>query len=224
MDFWGQRIVGIFQRKYLKISFLALLFSCQEGGQVSSIPYYNGPDFSPYFLDKQEAKALINHHIDHFYLKDHHGNTYSHDQLKGKIHVAQFIFTRCGNICPEMISQMKTVAHKFRAHPQVELLSFSVTPWIDDVPTLNKFAHEKRIDVPNWHLLTGSKSNIYDLARRSYFAEEEIGFTKDSTEFLHTEHMILVDKEGRIRGIYNGTLALEAEQCVKDMEKLLTEN
>ncbi|MHA8099085.1 SCO family protein [Aquirufa aurantiipilula] len=224
MGFWALKTVEIFLRKSLVISLFASLTACQSEDKVSSIPYYNSPDFSPQFLDKVEAKGRIKHHIDHFYLKDHHGKTFSQDHVKGKIHLAQFIFTRCGNICPEMISQMKIVAKKFSSNPQVEMLSYSVTPWIDDVPTLKKFAEEKKIDAPNWHLLTGSKSVIYNLARKSYFAEEELGYTKDSTEFLHTEHMILVDREGRIRGIYNGTLPLEAEQCVKDMEKLLSEN
>ncbi|WP_459519860.1 SCO family protein [Aquirufa nivalisilvae] len=224
MGFWERKTVEIFLRKSLVISLLTSLAACQIRDQVSTIPYYNSPDFSPHFLDKTEAKGQIMHHIDHFYLKDQHGKTISHDNIKGKIHLAQFIFTRCGNICPEMISQMKTVAKKFSANPDVELLSYSVTPWIDDVPTLRKFAEEKQIDSPNWHLLTGSKSVIYNLARKSYFAEEELGYSKDSSEFLHTEHMILVDRDGRIRGVYNGTLPLEAEQCVKDMEKLLSEN
>jgi protein SCO1/2 len=74
-----------------------------------------------------------------------------------------------------------------------------------------------------WHLLTGNKSDIYALARKSYFAEEEPGFDKDSTNFLHTEHMLLVDKTGRLRGIYNGTLQLEAERMIEDIELLLKE-
>ncbi len=224
MAYWVPKTVAIFLRKSFVISLFGILIACQNEEQVSSIPYYNSPDFSPHFLNKIEAQGRIKHHIGHFYLKDQHGKTFSHDNVQGKIHLAQFIFTRCGNICPEMISQMKIVAKKFKANPQVELLSYSVTPWIDDVTTLKKFAVDKKIDAPNWHLLTGSKSLIYNLARKSYFAEEELGYTKDSTEFLHTEHMILVDRNGRIRGVYNGTLPLEAEQCVKDMEKLLSEN
>jgi protein SCO1 len=75
----------------------------------------------------------------------------------------------------------------------------------------------------NWHFLTGDRGRIYDLARKSYFAEEDLGFTKDSSEFLHTEHLILVDGSGRIRGIYNGTLQLEAEQLIKDIYSLTQE-
>ncbi len=74
-----------------------------------------------------------------------------------------------------------------------------------------------------WHLLTGNKVNIYTLARPSYFAEADLGFTKDSTEFLHTEHVLLIDKTKRIRGIYNGTLQLEIDQIIKDIKILLAE-
>jgi protein SCO1/2 len=105
----------------------------------------------------------------------------------------------------------------------VVLLSYTVTPWIDSVAKLKKYTIAKNITNPNWHFLTGSQSAIYNLARTSYFAEEDIGFTKDSTEFLHTEHIILVDKNKRIRGIYNGTLKLEIEQLIKDIARLKSE-
>jgi protein SCO1/2 len=75
----------------------------------------------------------------------------------------------------------------------------------------------------NWHFLTGDRASIYKLARQSYFAEENIGFSKDSTEFLHTEHVILVDKAKRIRGIYNGTLRLEMQHLVEDIKSLQSE-
>lgn len=99
-------------------------------------------------------------------------------------------------------------------------LSFSVTPWIDNPNKLKKYKQDNEIKNPNWHFLTGTKGAIYKLARQSYFAEEDIGFSKDSTEFLHTEHFILVDKTKRIRGIYNGTLALEMQQLIDDIKIL----
>jgi len=102
-------------------------------------------------------------------------------------------------------------------------LSYSVTPWIDSTQKLKKYAEFYNIIPGKWHLLTGDKSKIYELARKSYFAEEEIGFTKDSTEFLHTEHFVLVDASGRIRGIYNGTLSLETERLIGDIRKLQSE-
>lgn len=120
-----------------------------------------------------------------------------------------------------MTQHMKLVQEKFGDNPDVIILSYSVTPWIDNVSRLNKYAEANGINSPNWHLLTGKKSEIYTLARTSYFAEEDLGFTKDSTEFLHTEHVLLIDQSKRIRGIYNGTLQLEMEQMMEDIGTLL---
>ena len=104
------------------------------------------------------------------------------------------------------------------------MLSYSVTPWVDSVSRLKKFADKYSIQTDKWHLLTGSTNSIYTLARQSYFAEEETGYSKDSSEFLHTEHFILVDKQGYIRGIYNGTLPLETQRLKEDIDILLKEN
>jgi protein SCO1 len=118
---------------------------------------------------------------------------------------------------------MKRVSDTFSNDKEVVLLSYSVTPWIDNVERLNTYAHDNSISSRNWHLLTGNKAKIYELARKSYFAEEDMGFTKDSTEFLHTEHFLLVDGSKRIRGIYNGTLQLEIEQLISDIKQLKNE-
>jgi protein SCO1 len=105
----------------------------------------------------------------------------------------------------------------------IVLLSYSVTPWIDKPSILKRYKINHKIENENWHFLTGNKSEIYKLARQSYFAEEEIGFSKDSAEFLHTEHFILVDKNKRIRGVYNGTLVLEMQHLLDDIKELETE-
>ena len=122
-----------------------------------------------------------------------------------------------------MTRHLKLVQDEFRNDTTVVLLSYSVTPWIDTVDKLKIFADKNGINSTNWHLLTGNKGEIYTLARQSYFAEEDLGFTRDSTEFLHTEHVLLVDKNKRIRGIYNGTLQLEAEQLIEDIKTLTKE-
>ncbi|MCA6438439.1 MAG: SCO family protein, partial [Chitinophagaceae bacterium] len=158
-----------------------------------------------------------------FSFTDQHNQIINNQSINNKIHVANFIFTSCGSICPKMTNNLKLVDSAFANDKDVVLLSYSVTPWIDSVPRLKLFANNYKITNPNWHLLTGDKSSIYTLARKSYFAEEDLGFTKDSTEFLHTEHTMLVDRNGRIRGIYNGTLQLEIEQLIKDIQLLKKE-
>jgi protein SCO1 len=191
---------------------------------LAKLPFYNTPNFLPIILNtQQDVNAQITHKVGAFSFTNHLGQTITEKYIDNKVHVANFIFTTCGSICPTMTDNMKRVASQYKNSSDVEILSFTVTPWLDDVPTLNKYKTQKEIDNTNWQFLTGSKAAIYDLARKSYFAEEDIGFTKDSTEFLHTEHFILVDKHQRLRGIYNGTLPLEADLLAKDIALLLKE-
>lgn len=214
-----------FSSKHSLIFFLLLLWGCAKEGERLELPYYNTPDFSPLFLtSEKEIDQKITHTIAPFSGTDQNGYTITDKTIEGKIHVANFIFTSCGSICPVMTKHMKLVQDAFEKDTNVVLLSYSVTPWIDDVARLKKFAGENGVRSTNWHLLTGSKSEIYTLARQSYFAEEDLGYTKDSTQFLHTEHVLLVDKNKRIRGIYNGTLQLEAEQLISDIRVLQEKN
>lgn len=197
------------------------LCSCNAGQQ--QLPYYNTPDFTPRFVQRYEDVNVITHQIADFSFTNHDSNIITQKNIEGKIHVADFIFTSCGSICPVMTNNLQKVSDAFIEDTSVVLLSYTVTPWIDSVARLKKYMAAKRITNPNWHFLTGQQSSIYHLARTSYFAEEDIGFTKDSTEFLHTEHILLVDKTKRIRGVYNGTLELEVQQLVKDIELLKRE-
>ena len=122
-----------------------------------------------------------------------------------------------------MTNNLKKVADAFQDESQFVLLSFSVTPWMDSIPALRSFAQSYGIKAKNWFFLTGGKNEIYRLARRSYFAEKDLGYTKDSTEFLHTEHVVLVDSNFRLRGIYNATLKTDILQLNKDITLLLGE-
>lgn len=207
-------------RNYWLISIF--LVACSET-PVSKIPFYNTPDFNPYFISEAEASSKITHRIKPFSFYNQDSTLFDSKSLQGKVYVANFIFTRCSNICPDMTSQMKRIEKAFHANSKVQLLSFTVTPWLDDVKTLHKFGEKYEISSSNWSLLTGPKASIYTLARQSFFAEESIGYNKDTKEFLHTEHIVLVDQKGRIRGIYNGTIPLDADQCIEDMKLLLQE-
>lgn len=225
MAYWAQKTVVMFQTVlFLKCTLLLFsLFSGCTNQSEHSLPYYNDADFTPLFLSNSTTiETTISHKIAPFSFKNQHNNTVSEKDIDGKIHVANFIFTSCGSICPTMTKHMQVLSHNYQKSNDVVLLSYSVTPWIDSVKTLKTYTENHGIDDPNWHFLTGNKSKIYQLARQSYFAEESIGFSKDSTEFLHTEHFILVDKHKRIRGIYNGTLALEIKQLIADIAQLQT--
>jgi protein SCO1 len=218
MDYLAQKTVLMRWIVFLNVSFL--LFCCKE---KVSLPYYNSPEFTPVFVEHEQVAPKINHQISDFSFTDQHNSTITQKHIEGKVHVANFIFTSCGNICPKMTGNMKRVSETFHNDKALVILSYSVTPWIDSVGRLKQYAEENDIRSANWHLLTGSRAAIYNLARTSYFAEEDLGFTKDSTEFLHTEHFLLIDKTKRIRGIYNGTLQLEIDQLIQDINTLLKE-
>jgi protein SCO1/2 len=224
---WGQKIAQMSRIAFLSLINLGLvcfLFSCNEQKEVQYLPFYNTPDFGPIFISEVgQEKDLVKHQIADFSLTDQNDHSISQASIEGKVHIANFMFTSCGSICPLMTLQLKLIEEKFGNHPNFLILSYSVTPWIDDVARLKEYSINNKVTSENWHFLTGSKGDIYTLARQSYFAEEDLGFTKDSTEFLHTEHVLLVDQTKRIRGIYNGTLRLEIDQLAKDIETLLQE-
>ncbi|MDB5223240.1 MAG: hypothetical protein JWN83_1907 [Chitinophagaceae bacterium] len=212
-----------------RIAFLLLssllLFSCtQKNTDAMVLPYYNEPSFTPIFVkNNTDIKTEITHTIGAFSFLDQDSVWVNQKFVEDKIHIANFIFTSCGSICPAMTRNMKIVSDSLMNLKDLVFLSYSVTPWIDKPDVLKKYKQVNEITNTNWHFLTGAKGDIYQLARQSYFAEEDIGYSKDSTEFLHTEHFILVDKTQRIRGIYNGTLTLEMQQLIDDIKTLKKE-
>jgi len=207
----------------LLINIFPLIFITGCSTNNTSIPFYNSPDFTPYFLSNGEVEEIISHKISDFSFINQNEKTITNKEIEGKIHIANFMFTSCTSICPDMTGNMKLIEKAFSNDPRVVILSYSVTPWIDTPDKLADYVEFNDIKTNNWHFLTGSKNEIYSLARESYFAEEIMGFSKDSTDFLHTEYFILVDRDKRIRGIYNGTLMLEALQVVEDISALLDE-
>ena len=200
-----------------------LLWNCHSKKENDiQLPYYNEPDFTPIFLDETDSiDKKIKHKISDFSFLNQDSVLITEKSIEGKIHVANFIFTKCGVVCPVLTRNLKIVSDSLQERNDIIFLSYSVTPWIDSPSVLKNYQRRNKIKNPNWHFLTGNKTQMYNLARKSYFAEEDIGFKKDSSEFLHTEHFILVDKNKRIRGIYNGTLSLEMQQLQEDIISLL---
>ena len=223
MDYWEQKTVSMYRANWL-ISILLIYFTaCTTVDKLSPLPYYNSPDFNPLFITANQAKKQITHRIKKINVFDQHAELITTNRLQGKIHIANFFFTRCAIICPPMMQNLKEVVSKFNSDSSIIFLSYSVTPWSDSVSILKKYAKENNFNFNNWHLCTGNTASIYTLARRYYFAEEALGYSKDSTSFLHTEHVLLIDRKLRIRGIYNASLRLEMEQLAKDIYTLKNE-
>jgi protein SCO1 len=209
------------RRGFLVIMICISVIACKHSAS-HSLPYFNTPDFTPTWISDAATIASI-HTIPSFAFINQNGKTITNKNVAGKIYVADFFFTKCTSICPKMTTNMSKVSSAFNNDDDVVILSHSVTPETDSVSTLKKYASVKNIRNKNWHLLTGNKQEIYNIARKGYFADESLGYNKDTSEFLHTENFILVDKHGRIRGVYNGTIELEVYQLIKHIELLKEE-
>lgn len=187
------------------------------------LPIYNPSDINPKLVDESMRGVINNHTIGDFNLTNQLGQTVTPANFKEKIYVASFIFTTCEGMCPAMTGNMAGVYNHFINDDDVMFISHSVTPEIDSVPALYKFAQKYRIEKHDkWHFTTGSKKQIYELARKHYFAVESTG-DGGPEDFIHTENFVLIDKEKRIRGFYEGTNYDEIDRLKLDIEKLKNE-
>lgn len=173
----------------------------------------------------QTLPVLVNnkHTIADFELTNQQGNKSTTEEWSGKIVVANFFFTHCPVVCPKMTANLKKVQQAFAKNKNLLLISFSVDPERDSVAQLKKFAERFNIDESNWQLLTGSKKEIYRLARKSFqvIATDGDGGAND---FIHSDNLILIDAKKSIRGYYEGTEDKETIQLIKDIKKLEHEN
>ena len=206
------------------LSFALLLFAfsaCKE--ENNGLPFYNTPDFTPVWLQPGEEGYDKIHTIPPFSFTNQFGQNVSNKTTAGKIYVANFFFASCQNICPAMMDNLEKVEKAFKNNHKVLILSHSVTPLKDNVAALRKYGDERHINNNNWLLLTGDREATYQLARQAYFADEAGGYGKKPDEFLHTENVVLIDTKGRIRGVYNASLAVEIDMLVEDIKLLQKE-
>jgi len=186
------------------------------------VPYYNDASFTPLWnIDKAGSDDL--HRIAPFKTTNQSGKAVTNEHLKGKLTLVNFFFTVCQSVCPKMKDTMKKVQANFNGNPKVSFLSYSVTPDNDTVHKLAEYARANKIPKQQWNLVTGDKTEIYNLARKSYFIEEEPGLSKSTKQFLHTENLVLIDGDGHIRGLYNGTLEAEVPRITEDIQLLLNQ-
>ncbi len=173
---------------------------------------YSPADVNPSLVDVSVKHITKDHTIADFSLINQNGEIITQNNYKNKIYIADFFFTSCTNICIAMVYNMNELQEFYKNDNDILFLSHSVTPEIDSVPILKEYAKNKGVIDGKWNVTTGDKKHIYELARKSYFAVIEDG-DGGKDDFIHTEQFILVDKEYRIRGFYDGTNK-------KDMEKL----
>ncbi|WP_452229888.1 MULTISPECIES: SCO family protein [unclassified Lacinutrix] len=197
--------------------------STEKTSRVATLPFYNEANFTPNWLDLDGDKSNDFHEIPDFSLTNQDGNTVTQETFKDKIYIADFFFTSCSGICPKMTANMSLLQEAFLEDDDVLLISHSVTPESDSVPVLKRYAETKGVISNKWHLVTGDRNEIYDLGRKAYFIEEDLGETKTADDFLHTENFVLIDKNKHIRGIYNGLNKTSIAQLITDIKTLKIE-
>lgn len=197
---------------------IALLFAtCNTSSDKkrSSLPIYGEK--------KLGNTDTIYHTIGEFSFINQFGEPITNKTVENKIYVADFFFASCQSICPEMSKNLKDVQKAFENDDSLLILCHSVNPLHDTVEVLSAYGKTYGAKKNKWHFLTGNKKQIYDLAKTSYLvnALEADGSPEG---FLHSELLLLIDKKGRIRGMYDGTDKVQVQKLIKDIKELKTEN
>lgn len=187
------------------------------------LPIYNPSDINPKLVDVSLREKMKDHTIGDFTLTDQLGRTITAKDFEGKIYVANFMFATCKGICPAMTGNVKKVYTEYLEDSTVKLLSHSVTPEIDSAKVLKAYALKFGIENDDkWHFTTGDRKHIYELARMHYFAAVDSG-DGGPDDFVHTENLVLIDQQKRIRGFYDGTVFDEIDRLIIDIDRLKEE-
>jgi protein SCO1/2 len=206
----------------------ALLFIILKisGRNYYSLPYYF-PELDETGNVVMNEKDTVFHKIPPFELIDQNGQKFSSQHTKGKIYVADFFFTRCGTICPKLTTHLGRIQEAFIDNPEVLIVSHTVDPKFDNASVLKEYAKKYDSKDGKWFFLTGDKKTIYDLAIKGYklpvsdASEYNKNIKSVDETFIHSEKLLLIDKEGFIRGIYDGTFAADIDRLQAEIKVLL---
>ena len=221
--------LSTFFRRFRKLAFVLLVLSIIIVGLFYTalkpkevLPVFQPAMVTPELVDESIQFVKKYHTIAPFSMTNQNGETINEKEYDNTIYVADFFFTTCPSICPIMTKNMHTLQEKLIGLPEVKLLSFSVTPQIDSVAQLKRYALKNKVDDTRWNLVTGKKKEIYELARKSYLVVKDDG-DGGPYDMIHTENFVLVDKQKRIRGFYDGTQLEAMDDILRDIELLVSE-
>ena len=185
------------------------------------LPIYQPVNFEPKLVDSTIQHVKKYHTVSNFNLINQNGDTITQENYNNKIYVADFFFTTCQSICPIMTDHMLQIQNRIINDDEVMLLSHSVTPEIDSVELLKRYALKKGVNDTKWNLVTGDRKQIYDLARKSYLVTEDD--PSQNLGMVHTENFALIDKKKQIRGVYSGIRQSSIDSLLNDINKLKKE-
>lgn len=221
---------------YWYVGFFIILFAAyftyvlsQEGFSRSALPVIN--HVQPFSFINQDGKAFTDRDVD------------------GKVYVTEYFFTTCKGICPKMNANMRRVYDAYKNDPNFMIVSHTCMPETDSVPLLKKYeqrmlngtlvknedgSHKINFDSTiqytspvnvTWQFVTGDKEALYKLARQSYMIDnnQTDAETNINDQFIHTQFFALVDKQSRVRGIYDGLIEGEVQKLLKDIDEVLEE-
>jgi len=201
---------------------LYFIFSGQPSGVVKKLPILGNHRLDSVMIGNGYRIDTIYHSIQPFKFINQDGKTVDQSIVNGKVYVADFFFTTCQTICPVMSKQLDRVYDAYKDENNLMILSFTVDPETDTAAQLKRYAQSFDANTKRWVFLTGEKPALYDLARTGYLLNNEIG-TGGPDDFIHTQNFALIDKKGRIRGFYDGTLKEEVDRLIVDARFLLNE-
>jgi protein SCO1/2 len=190
------------------------------------LPIINPVDVNEEMVDPELLRIGFDHHIGTFKFQNQDGEWITDKEMNGNISVVEYFFTTCKSICPIMNRQMQRVNKAFSQEKDIKLFSFTVDPETDSVEQMKRYAQSHDAIAGKWHFLTGEKSALYSLARKSFFVlkpAEAQNLGDAGSDFIHTNNFVLIDKQLRIRGYYDGTSVKEVNQLISDIKRLQNE-
>lgn len=175
--------------------------------------------------DLWRKKLPVLNSVKDFAFVNQDGDTINNYKVAGKIQVVEFFFTTCKGICPKMNTNMLKLADEFKEQEDFLILSHTVDPEKDSVGRLKYYADSLKINSKQWWLLTGTKEKLYEAARKSYLLDDQNDETAAiEDQFIHTQLFALVDRNGNVRGIYDGLNKDELIKLRKDVQLIYKES
>jgi protein SCO1 len=202
------------KRVWLYIGFFVLLVIGFFVFLSYSIPGFAHPKFPPIGT------------VQTFSFENQEGKTVTNEDVNGKVYVATFFFTTCTSVCPRLNNNLRPVYAEFREQPDFKILSFTCDPSRDSVQRLKWYSDSiMHVDANKWVFLTGNKDSLYAMARHSYMIDDPRNEVQSGeTDFLHTQLIALVNKNGEVVKVYDGLKPSEIKQMQVEIKKLLNEN
>jgi protein SCO1/2 len=208
-------------RNLIALAFIVTLFTaCNKSNKI--LPIYGQRSTKAKTVNGQTVIDTVYQTIPQFKFINQYGDSVGDKDLNGKIYVADFFFTSCPSICPVMQRNMLNVYKAYKITPDVKIMSFTIDPKYDSVKVLKKYADKLGVDGKTWFFVQGKKENTYSLAEKNFL----VAVKQDSTQkggYTHQGYFVLVDKQKRVRGAYDGTNPQQVSQLIDDIKTLQAE-